>query len=268
MRKIQKAMDLARRNRANGLLLGDVVVSANGTVGCDSQGSSPNSNIDVVLDDERADALRLMTASRRCAAAEAYRLIRSQLLGNVDRHGWRSVAFVSTAAGEGKTLLAANLALSISRDPSRRVLLCDMDLRNPGLMRTFGLEPTGHGVERCLRGASETPVGRVSVDNERCLVWPCEEAVAESSDLLRSARTREVVEALKREDLLLLFDLPPTLAGDDAVSFLRYVDAALLVVCEGRTTRRDLARARELLDQTPIAGVVLNRAAGPAIATY
>ena len=60
---------------------------------------------------------------------------------------------------------------------------------------------------------------------------------------------------------LILFDLPPLLAGDDVLVFAPYVDALLLVVEDGRTSRAELARAAKLLEGTNLLGSVLNRAA-------
>jgi protein-tyrosine kinase len=57
---------------------------------------------------------------------------------------------------------------------------------------------------------------------------------------------------------IVIYDLPPVLATDDALSFLPQVDAALMVIGEGRTRREDLLRCLELLRDTPILGTVLN----------
>ena len=68
-------------------------------------------------------------------------------------------------------------------------------------------------------------------------------------------------------DRIILFDLPPVLAADDALSFAPLVECGLVVATEGRTRRKDLVRTVELLHKTPLVGTVLNRASD-ALAGY
>jgi Mrp family chromosome partitioning ATPase len=59
---------------------------------------------------------------------------------------------------------------------------------------------------------------------------------------------------------MIIFDLPPVLSADDALSFAPLVDCGLVIAAEGRTRRDDLVRTVELLHKTPLVGTVLNRA--------
>jgi len=60
---------------------------------------------------------------------------------------------------------------------------------------------------------------------------------------------------------IIVFDLPPVLSADDALSFAPLIECGLVVAAEGRTRRTDLVRTVELLHKTPLVGTVLNRAA-------
>jgi len=78
--------------------------------------------------------------------------------------------------------------------------------------------------------------------------------------LLSSTRAQELVRQIRKYDSerILIFDLPPVLKTDDALAFSQHVEAALIVVGEGRTQRRDVVRMLELLRELPVVGTVLN----------
>jgi len=69
-------------------------------------------------------------------------------------------------------------------------------------------------------------------------------------------------------DRYVIFDLPPVLESDDALSFAPLVDAVLLVIAEGQTRIEDVQRCFELLKNRPVVGTVLNRARSGANAQY
>jgi protein-tyrosine kinase len=96
---------------------------------------------------------------------------------------------------------------------------------------------------------------------DRLVVIPAGSPVTNSSELLSSPKMTRLVEELKLryEHRIVLFDLPPVLAIDDAMAFSRFVDCALLVVEEGETRVNDVRRALDYLRSTEILGVVLNR---------
>jgi Mrp family chromosome partitioning ATPase len=84
-----------------------------------------------------------------------------------------------------------------------------------------------------------------------------------SSEILAGPTCRELVAELRSRypERVIIFDLPPVLDADDALSFVPLVDCGLVVAAEGGTRRNDLVRTVELLSKTPLVGTVLNRAA-------
>jgi Mrp family chromosome partitioning ATPase len=96
---------------------------------------------------------------------------------------------------------------------------------------------------------------------DRLVVLPGRESIHNSSEMLRSPKMVELVAELKGRytDRLIIFDLPPVLAIDDAIAFKPYTDALLLVAENGATKREDMATTLELLKGTPIIGTVLNK---------
>jgi protein-tyrosine kinase len=190
----------------------------------------------------------------------AYKMLRTQVLRRLDELDANSLAVVGTASDTGKTLTAINLAIAIAADLDRTALLVDLDLRKPSVHRKLGVE-CRVGIDDCLRrglplkDAMLRPVGY-----ERLVVLPARERCDDSSELLASHRTQECIREmrLRYKDRVLIFDLPPVLQTDDALAFSRHVQAALLVVGEGKTQRTDVARTIDLLRNLPILGTVLN----------
>ena len=197
------------------------------------------------------------------AAGHAYRMLRTQVLQRVRSHGLSTVGVVSAVNGEGKTLTAINLALSLAAEPNQSVVLVDFDLRRPSIARTLGLS-VEQGLEAWF--AADMPTKNVcySLEGvERLQVLPTLAPVDGSSEKLAGLATRKLLNELKGRDTgrLVLVDLPPVLLSDDALMVAPLLDAVVLVVHERRTRREDVVRVMELLGNTKIIGTVLNRSA-------
>lgn len=211
---------------------------------------------------------RVLAPSAVDAAAHAYKMLRTQTLQLLRKHGFNSLAVVSPAPDDGRTLTAINLAIATAEDPDHTALLVDMDLRQPSVHRYLGLD-VAHGVGDCLR--NERDVADVLVRLEtypKLVVLPGAGPVTQSSEMLSGDNGRRLTVDLRKRytNRVVIYDLPPLLATDDALAFLPHVEAALLVVCEGRTRREDVQRCLELLRDIPIVGTVLNGSREPAAA--
>lgn len=196
------------------------------------------------------------------ALADAYRMLRTRTLRTMEEHNWHTLAITSPGAGEGKSLTAVNLGLSIAREIDRTVLLVDLDLRRPGLHQFFGID-VEHGIADYLRDDVALDHVLVNPAVERFVLLPGNGRVENSSELLTSPRMRSLAEELAQRypERVVIFDLPPVLAVDDALAFSPFVDAFLLVVEEGRTQAQEIAAAHDVLAGSNIVGTVLNKAA-------
>jgi Mrp family chromosome partitioning ATPase len=214
----------------------------------------------VPVDPLRLESERILSAGARERQGLPYKMLRTQVLRRLEKLGVNSLAVVGTTADTGKTLTAINLAITVAADPERTALLVDLDLRKPSIHRRLGIDPSV-GIDDCLRGSRTLAEALVRIDGyDRFAVLPARERSLDSSELLSSRRTHELIHEMRNRyrDRVVVFDLPPVLQADDALAFVRHVQAVLVVVGEGKTRRDDLVRTLELLRDVPIIGTVLN----------
>ena len=206
---------------------------------------------------------RVISSNDPHAAGHAYRMLRTQILQRARAHGLATLGVVSATNGEGKTLTAINLALSLAAEPNQSVMLLDLDLRRPAVARTLGLN-VERGLESWFGGDEPTKNVCYGVEGlERFFVLPTLKPMSGSSEVLAGLATRKLFNELKGRDpgRMLIVDLPPILLSDDALMVAPLLDGVVLVVNERRTRREDVIRVVELLGNTRIVGTVLNRSA-------
>lgn len=193
-------------------------------------------------------------------AVTAYKMLRTQVLQKLRANNWNTLAVTSPGAAEGKTLTAVNLAVILAQEVNQTVLLVDMDMRRPSVHRCFEYEPPA--------GLSDYASGDVPLKSilfnpgvPRLVVLPGGQPLSHSSEVLSSPEVVALVDeiATRYPSRIVIFDLPPVLAADDALAFAPHVDSFLLVAEEGKTRRDDLARAMKLLSGSQLMGVVLNK---------
>jgi capsular exopolysaccharide synthesis family protein len=191
-------------------------------------------------------------------AAEAFRSLRTSVkfLG-VDREV-RVVQITSPSPGEGKTVIAANLA-TVFAQAGDRVVLVGGDLRRPRAEDLLGV-PLTPGLTGVLIGEVALPQAIRVVDGLPNLsVLPAGLPPPNPSELLSGERARRLVDVLAQTYDLVIIDCPPVLPVTDALVLARMADTTLLATSANRTSRRALDRTVEMLDQVgaPLVGTVL-----------
>jgi len=214
-----------------------------------------------------ADALLARDAARS-EAAESYRLLRTNIEFSAVDQPPRRLLVTSAVPGEGKSTVAANLAVVLAQS-GKRVLLVDGDLRRPSIGRMFGLPP-GRGLTTVLADATQSashpgpgagPVPAPGV--EHLMLLPSGPLPPNPADLLGSQRMAAVLDELATAYDILVLDSPPVLVATDPLLLASRVDGVLLVVSTGETRSPLVRQAAESIRQVGgrLLGVVLNKVA-------
>jgi protein-tyrosine kinase len=221
------------------------------------------------LNDEAMEKYGILLKTPDPAAQRAYRILRTRVQQRMQTQGWSTVAVTAPGEGEGKTVTAINLALALAKDVNTWVCLVDLDLQHPKVAEYFGM-----GFERGLSDylTGGTDIGdviyRIGVD--RLAVIPNRVSMDHSSDELCSPRMNEFYRAVATENPrpIVVYDMPPLLVSDDVIKLAPSFDCSLLVVSEGVTSRAMLQKARDVLREMNLLGVVLNRSAESTKSSY
>ncbi len=176
------------------------------------------------------------------------------------QNAWQTLAVTSPNKGAGKSTVALNLAMSFSMEVDYTALLVDADLRDPDLRHMLELEP-GPGLSDYLMGNAALEDLLIHPNIGNLVILPGGAPVANTSELMRSPMMADLVRELRGRyrDRLIVFDVPPILAGADTLALSAYMDATIMLVEERKTTREDIERSCELLQHSNLMGIVLNK---------
>jgi capsular exopolysaccharide synthesis family protein len=205
----------------------------------------------------------------RGAAVEQFRSLRSRVQQARYEAPLKTILISSGMPAEGKTFVAANLAMSLARNSVNRILLVDGDLRRPTIHRLLGA-PNTPGLSEYLAGSAVLkdimqrdrstktvePATARSISNLTFI--PAGKCGDNSSELAANHRIEKLVAALSPHFDWILIDSPPVLAVTDAVELARAADGVLLVARAGHTPFDVAQRAQAAFSNSRILGFVLN----------
>lgn len=190
---------------------------------------------------------------------DAYRVLRTKILQKCKEKGGNTIMVTSAVPGEGKTLNSINIAVTLAKDFQQTVLLVDCDLRRQSIHKYFGYASDKGLIDYLL---NDTPVSELMTwpGIEKLTVLSGGRPISGSSELLGSRRMKELVDDMKSRypDRYIIFDVPPLLAGADALAFVPFVDHVVVVVREGETPARSINQAMKMIPPEKVLGLVLN----------
>jgi protein-tyrosine kinase len=190
--------------------------------------------------------------------AERFRTLRSRLYQIAGTQQLQKLLITSSIPAEGKTFVAANLAQSIVRQPDRRVLLIDGDLRASRLHQTLGA-PSGPGLSDYLRGeVDEYAIIQNGLEGNLCFI-PGGQQVSNPSELLLRDKMKHLLDMMTPVFDWVIIDSPPALPVHDASMLADQCDGVLFVVRAGSTDSEIAQRVSAEFRDKNLLGVVLNR---------
>ncbi len=255
MEKLQNALKQARANRAE---------SAGPSASRDAPASPEGHDLWAALPQATPNPDHMkrnrVVSYNYTQEAAAFDILRTKVVLQMRKHGWRRLAITSATPVCGKTTVTCNMAMGLARQSELRAVVLDLDLRNPSMAKMLGLEPP-RDITRLLSGEVSFADQALRIRDSVAVSL----AKSRTLDPTRYLLGQTSDEALARIEAdyapdLMIFDTAPVMVSDDTRAFLGKVDCAMIVVCAERTTMKQIDTCeREIAEQTNVLGVVLNQ---------
>jgi capsular exopolysaccharide synthesis family protein len=209
----------------------------------------------------RLDYRLVAALGPRSLAAEQYRSLRTRIHHVENGRALRALIVTSPGKGDGKSLTAANLALTMAQEFQQRVLLVDADLRRPSTHLLFGVHESP-GLADALMGSATLESALVSIPDYHLTLLPAGMPPARPAELLGSAAMRRTLDVLRTRFDRVILDMPPVEPLADVHIVAPMADGLLMIVRAGQTAKPAIDRALAGLDRSKVLGLVLNEAGG------
>ena len=200
--------------------------------------------------------------------SESIKTLRTNLqFSNVDK-GFKTILITSANAGEGKSFIASNLAISFAQ-ANKKTLLIDCDLRKGRLHKIFGI-PNVLGLSNLLTDSITNSAKYIQKSGVKGLSVITRGAFPPNpSELLSSKKNADLIESLTKKYDIIIFDGAPCNGVTDSIIMSTLVDEVLIVTKDSNTPRNTLMATKDMLEKVdaPIAGVVMN-AVNKKVAKY
>lgn len=212
----------------------------------------------VLLPALRADARLVCLTDQGSMAAEKFRVLGLKLRNLRERRKLKRIVITSSIPQEGKSLIAANLALNQSRSKVFNTVLIDGDLRRPELGNRFGFSRNLAGLSEVLRGERQLSEVVYKLEGSGLRFIPAGVTPENPIEVMQAGRLAQVLEQLETFFDWIIIDTPPVRPLADTPLWMKLADGVLLVTREGVCEKKQLERAIEVIDRSAMLGVVVN----------
>jgi capsular exopolysaccharide synthesis family protein len=181
--------------------------------------------------------------------SEQYKILATNLLALNRSNPPRTLAITSSIAGEGKTVTALNLAITLSKAlHNPRIVLIDADMRKSQMIKYLGVSER-KGLSEYLDGQASLEEVLFNLDIENLSFIAAGATALHPAELLASRRMKDLLQILQGQYDFVIIDTPPVIPVTDAVIVGGNVDGVLMVIESGHTQRGIVSRSSELLLQ-------------------
>ena len=191
-------------------------------------------------------------------AAEEFRKLKTQIF-RVLSNPPHSILITSVAPGEGKTMVAVNLSMAISREIHGKPILIDADIRKPSIH--LEKNPNSNGLSNYLSDGIPLSEALIDSEIENLRIIPAGPQTSRSSELIGSKKMGELLKSLKESEgsTYIIIDSPPIISTTEPILLSRMVDGVILVVKANQTPRETISRAIKGLERQKTIGIVFNQ---------
>ncbi len=258
MSRIEKAMEEAAKIR-NGKSINDPVIRGGPDKG-------DNSISKAVIDKNAVSNIAINSPDiitlndPDSPISEEYRNLKSMVVRLTKQKGFQNTLMVTSAlVGEGKSITAINLAITLSQEYDHTVLLIDADLRNPSLHDYFNIKPK-IGLSDYLVKGIEVEAALVKTGIGKLTFLPAGKKVKDPVELLSSNMMKEFINEISHRysDRYIIIDTPPVLLFAETRSIGSVVDGTIFVVKESMTSLQNIRDALDILKNNNVLGILYN----------
>ncbi len=212
----------------------------------------------------------------RAQIADEFRVIKRPLLMNVNGKSAAQVdranliMVTSSVAGEGKTFVALNLAISIAMEMDKTVLLTDADVSRPSVLSRLGLPPAPGLLDVLADPSVQLPDVLLRTNIDALSILPAGAPRGRATELLASDAMARLLDdmATRYADRVLVFDAPPLLPSTESRVLATHMGQVVVVVEAGRTSQKDVLQALAAIDTCPVVMPLLNKASRSEVGSY
>ncbi len=212
----------------------------------------------VLLPALAADARLVCLTDQGGMAAEKFRVLGLKLRHLREKRKLKRIVITSSIPEEGKSLIAANLALNQARSKVLSTVLIDGDLRRPELASRFGFHRNLPGLSEVLRGERQLSEVVYKLEGSGLRFLPAGMTPENPLEVMQSGRLQQLLEQLDASFDWVIIDTPPVRPLADTPLWMKLADGVLLVTREGVCEKKQLERALEVIDPATMLGVVVN----------
>jgi len=193
-------------------------------------------------------------------AAEKVRVLSTRLRNLQQRRQIKKVLITSSISGEGKSVISANLALTLAMRGRKKTLLIGGDLRRPSVGKLFGISEVP-GLTEWWRGGGSICDHFRQVEGLPLWLLPAGDGLEQPLEILQSERFSKLMTQVGQWFDSVIVDSPPLSPMADSGVWMNLVDGVLLVVRTGRTPKKIVRKAVDLVEKAKLLGIVVNGAA-------
>jgi capsular exopolysaccharide synthesis family protein len=212
----------------------------------------------VLLPALAAEARLVCLTDQGGLAAEKFRVLGLKLRHMREQRKLKRIVITSSIPEEGKSLIAANLALNQSRSKILSTVLIDGDLRRPELARRFGFNRSLPGLSEVLRGERQLSEVVYKLEGSGLRFIPAGVTPENPIEVMQAGRLQPLLEQLETFFDWIIIDTPPVLPLADTPLWMKLADGVLLVTREGVCEKKQLERTAAVIDRSTMLGVVVN----------
>lgn len=213
---------------------------------------------------------RIVAVAEDNPLADQFKRLRTRILQQTRPRRWNTIQVTGFGPSEGKSLVAANLAVSIAQDTRQTTVLVDLNFRRPAVASLFGFESETDGLTSYFFDGKALEELFINPGIAKLTVLPAGRKVIQSTELVGSSKMESLIKELKHyyDDRYVILDTPGIGTCSDPLVISEYVDAILLVARVNQTSQASIKAAMAHIHRDKLLGVVLNDVSAGELSIY